>query len=124
MRLFLSFRFVRFMNTHEKRVAALLEYEIMDSPPEQAFDDLTKLTSFICGTPIALITLLDHERQWFKSSFGLSATETPLGHAFCAHAIEQSGIFTVPDATRDARFSANPHRWCTPSTASASIAGS
>ena len=96
------------MNTHEKRVAALLEYEIMDSPPEQAFDDLTKLTSFICGTPIALITLLDHERQWFKSSFGLSATETPLGHAFCAHAIEQSGIFTVPDATRDTRFSANP----------------
>jgi GAF domain-containing protein len=96
------------MNDAEKRMAALWEYKIMDTPPEQAFDDLTQLTSFICGTPIALVTLLDLQRQWFKSSFGLSVSETPLEHAFCAHAIKQERVFLVPDATRDDRFSSNP----------------
>lgn len=96
------------MNETEQRLVALREYEIMDTPPEQAFDDLTRLTSFICDTPIALVTLLDLRRQWFKSKVGLSASETPLEQAFCVHAIAQENVFIVPDATRDERFSSNP----------------
>lgn len=91
-----------------KREAALRQYDIMDTEPEQAFDDLTKLTSFICDTPIALVSLLDSSRQWFKSRVGLDAQETPIEQAFCAHAIEQDGIFTVHDATTDQRFQSNP----------------
>jgi GAF domain-containing protein len=96
------------MNDPEKRLAALREYEIMDTPPEEVFDDLTKLTSCICGTPIALVTLLDTRRQWFKSKVGISISETPLEHAFCAHALEQEGVFLVPDAETDERFRLNP----------------
>lgn len=92
----------------ERRVAALREYEIMDTPPETSFDDLTLLTSFICGTPMALVTLLDWERQWFKSKVGLEREQTPIEHAFCAHAIKQESIFLVPDATKDSRFQHNP----------------
>lgn len=96
------------MNDPMNRLEALAEYGIMDTPPEQAFDDLTRLTTFICGTPMALVTLLDSRRQWFKSTVGLSASETPLEHAFCAHAIEQENVFLVTDATQDARFATNP----------------
>ena len=92
----------------EKRLTILQQYKIMDSPPEQAFDDLTLLAGFICHTPISLISLLDKKRQWFKSKVGWFATETPIEHAFCAQAILESGIFIVPDATRDSRFAENP----------------
>ncbi len=92
----------------EKRLAALKEYDIMDTPTEQGFDDLTHLASFICGTPISIITMLDGKRQWFKSKIGLLATETPIEHAFCAHAILKPGVFTVQDATTDLRFCQNP----------------
>lgn len=92
----------------EQRIAALAEYGVMDTPEEQVFDDLTRLTSFICGTPIALITLLDQERQWFKSKVGIDASETPLDQAFCAHAIEDEKVFLVPDAAQDKRFAKNP----------------
>ena len=90
------------------RIAALRQYQIMDTPPEQCFDDISRLTSFICGTPIALITLLDLERQWFKARVGLEATETPIDQAFCAHAIKQEKVFLVADATQDERFARNP----------------
>jgi len=90
------------------RVDALREYAIMDTTPEAGFDDISRLTSFICGTPIALITLLDLERQWFKSRVGLDAPETPIEQAFCAHAIKQEKVFLVPDAQQDERFSTNP----------------
>jgi anti-sigma regulatory factor (Ser/Thr protein kinase) len=90
------------------RLAALARYRILDTAPEQAFDDLTLLASQICGTPIALITLLDADRQWFKSRVGVSLTETSRTIAFCAYAIQEPGLFTIPDALGDTRFRSNP----------------
>ena len=91
-----------------QRLAALRGYEILDTEPEAAFDDLTFLASQICQTPIALITLVDADRQWFKSKVGLSLTETSRDIAFCASAILQSDVFIVPDASEDERFANNP----------------
>src|SRR6476659_8262128 len=96
------------VNDETGRLAALRHYRILDSEPEQAFDDLTLLASQICGTPIALITLLDEKRQWFKSRVGVSATETARSIAFCAYTIQQGDLFVIPDTLADGRFRENP----------------
>lgn len=90
------------------RLAALDSYDVMDSAAEAAFDDITRLAAQICGVPMALISLVDERRQWFKSAVGLDASETPREVAFCAHAIQQPGLFTVNDAAADPRFARNP----------------
>jgi len=91
-----------------ERLDALRRYEILDTAPEQAFDDLTRLAAHVCETPIAVISLSDGDRQWFKSKVGLSATEVPRSIAICSHAILQSGLFVIRDALADDRFSTSP----------------
>lgn len=91
------------------RLAALYDYAVLDSAEESSYDDLTLLASQICQTPIALVSLIDDERQWFKSRVGLAVQETPRDVAFCAHAIGQPDqVFEIRDAHLDARFSDNP----------------
>jgi anti-sigma regulatory factor (Ser/Thr protein kinase) len=94
--------------TEQARLAALRGYKILDTDPEKFFDDLTVLASHICETPVALISLVDGDRQWFKSRVGVDLTETSREVSFCAVAIQHPDLFVVPDATKDPRFSSNP----------------
>lgn len=90
------------------RLAELRAYEVLDTEAEQAFDDLTQLASDILKVPIALVSLVDSERQWFKSRVGLDAAETPRDISFCGHVVAGDQLLLVPDATRDERFADNP----------------
>jgi two-component sensor histidine kinase len=94
--------------TEADRLASLDSYGIMDTPAEAQFDDLVKIAAQICGMPMALLSLVDARRQWFKAAEGVTARETAREIAFCAHAIQQPGLFTVEDATHDPRFASNP----------------
>lgn len=90
------------------RLRALAEYDILDTEREEAFDDLARLAAFICDVPIALISIVDSKRQWFKADIGLGVPQTDRSISFCAHAILQEGLFVVGDATQDPRFRENP----------------
>jgi GAF domain-containing protein len=96
------------LQQEKKRLNVLWQYEVLDTVPEELFDDLTELAARICEAPIALISLVDEKRQWFKSRVGTTVTETSRDISFCAHAIQQSDLFIVPDAAKDVRFSKNP----------------
>lgn len=91
-----------------ERLNTLRGYGILDTHPEDRFDDLTRLATLICGTPISLISLVDEDRQWFKSKTGLEVCQTPREEAFCAHAIMSPELLLVPDASQDPRFATNP----------------
>ena len=90
------------------RVAALHELRILDTDAEQSYDDITALAARICDVPIALVSLVDEDRQWFKSHVGLSVCETAREVSFCTYAIQQQALFIIPDAHADPRFAQNP----------------
>lgn len=91
-----------------RRLRILEEYKILDTESEKDFDDITKLASEICESPISAISLIDTNRQWFKSAYGLSHTETSRTLSFCAHAIHDNAMFVVEDARHDIRFHDSP----------------
>jgi len=96
------------LENEEARLAALHQYQILDTEPEAAFDNLARLAAQICDVPIVCVSLLDKSRQWFKSHIGLEVSETPREIAFCTHTILQPEPLVVPDALSDPRFAANP----------------
>lgn len=91
----------------KKRLEILRSYEILDTGPDPFFDNITKLASSICDAPIALVSLVDEERQWFKSNHGLTVCETSRDVSFCSETIKEYQIMIVPNATEDERFKAN-----------------
>ena len=90
------------------RLKILWQYDVLDTVPEEVFDDLTDLAAHICEAPVALISLVDENRQWFKSRVGTSIKETSRDISFCAHAILNDGLLVVSDASKDPRFRDNP----------------
>jgi len=94
--------------SEKERLALLHTYRLLDTPPEPQFDRVAWLAAEMLGCPIALVSLVDEHRQWFKASVGLGATETPREQAFCTHAIMDQEVLVVPDAQEDPRFRENP----------------
>jgi GAF domain-containing protein len=92
----------------QARLEALRRYSILDTLPEQIYEDVTALASLICGTPMSMISLVDADRQWFKSKVGLDVSETPRSESFCAHTLGTARTLVVQDAQQDPRFKDNP----------------
>ena len=92
----------------KQRLKVLWQYDVLDTVPEEIFDELADLAAHICEAPIALISLIDEDRQWFKSKIGMTISETSRDISFCAHAILNNDLLIVPDATQDERFKNNP----------------
>lgn len=92
-----------------KRLQTLLSYNILDTPPQEDFDGLVNLISLVCNTPIAIISMIDDKRQWYKAKTGLSQNEVPRTETFCQYTLEQNDILEIPDARRDERVKNNPH---------------
>ncbi len=92
----------------ERRLAALRGYRVLDTEPEGDFDDIALLAAQLCGTPIAAVTLIDSERQWFKARIGFDVCESGREHSFCSHAMHGDEVMQVPDARLDPRFQDNP----------------
>jgi diguanylate cyclase len=91
-----------------QRLRSLVSYDVLDTPPEAMFDELARMAASICDVPIAMVSFVDEMRQWFKATVGLEISETPREMAFCAHAIQSSGPFIVPNTLVDPRFANNP----------------
>jgi GAF domain-containing protein len=91
-----------------ERLAALVNYGILDTDFEESFDRITRLAALVFDVPISLISLIDSHRQWFKSQIGLDLRETERNISFCTHAILQEDVYEVQDAANDPRFAANP----------------
>ncbi|OXS15882.1 GGDEF domain-containing protein [Zobellella denitrificans] len=96
------------MGSEQQRLAVLSRYHILDTPPEPAFDDITRLAAHLCNAPVAVINFIDEERQWFKSEIGLGVRETPLDISICVHALLEQELLVVPDTRQDPRFASNP----------------
>ncbi|MEF2553369.1 HWE histidine kinase domain-containing protein [Aurantimonas sp. A2-1-M11] len=94
--------------TEAERLDALQAYRILDTPREEEFDDLARIASEVCGTPIAVVNFVSDTRQFFKAEVGLGVRETPVDISFCRHALLAEEMMIVPDATRDPRFDGNP----------------
>lgn len=91
-----------------ERLEALKQYQILDTEPEKPLTDLVQLAALICGTPIALLSLIDGERQWFKANVGMDAKQIPRAHAFCQYAMRADDVYEISDAFIDQRFASNP----------------
>lgn len=91
-----------------RRLAELRSYNILDTEQEAVFDEVSKLASMICGTPMAMVSFVDADRQWFKAEVGVGLRQTPIESSICAHAILQGEVLVVPDTLRDLRFARNP----------------
>ena len=92
----------------EIRLKALAEYRILGTKPESCYDDITKIAASTCDVPISLMTLVDRDKQWFKSKVGLEISETPRDWSFCTHAIKENSPLIIRDAYQDERFINNP----------------
>ena len=95
-------------SNEQQRLAVLHSLQILDTPPEERFDRITRTAQRLFDVPIALVSLVDANRQWFKSCYGLSVAETPRNVSFCGHAILSTDLFVIENATEDLRFSDNP----------------
>jgi GAF domain-containing protein len=98
----------------QKRLEVLWQYDVIDTMPEDSFNDLAELAACICDAPIALISLIDENREWFKAKVGVSLSELSRNIAFCSHTIMSTGVMVVPDALEDIRFADNPLVTCKP----------